>query len=128
MTKCLVKFMIVVLIIIAIFQIISNNTLVFAGGININDEINGFVTGEAKGNTPNIAKNLGGTFITIFQVVGTGVALIMLIVLAMKYMLASAGDKADIKKHAVVYIVGAICLFAGAALLEIFQKFAESIK
>ena len=68
---------------------------------------------------------LAKTMITIFKVVGVGVAVMMLIVLAMKYMMAAPGDKADIKKHAVPYLVGAVVLFAASGILQILEKFAE---
>ena len=51
----------------------------------------------------------------------------MLIVLAIKYISAAPNDKAEIKKHAVVYIVGAIVLFAASALLGIVKNFATGI-
>lgn len=65
--------------------------------------------------------------LTITQVIGVGVAIIMLIVLAIKYISASPGDKADIKKHAVVYVVGAIILFAASGILQIIKNFAKNI-
>ncbi len=71
--------------------------------------------------------NIGGMVLTIAQIVGTAVAVIMLIVLAIKYISAAPNDKADIKKHAVVYIVGAIVLFAASALLGIVKNFAGGI-
>ena len=37
-------------------------------------------------------------------------------------------DKAEIKKHAVVYIVGAVVLFAASGLLGIIRTFAGNIK
>lgn len=60
----------------------------------------------------------------IAQVVGVAVAVIMLIVLAIKYISAAPGDKAEIKKHAVVYIVGAVILFAATGILQIIKNFA----
>lgn len=69
-----------------------------------------------------------GSVLTIVQVVGCGVAVIMLIVLAIKYISAAPGDKADIKKHAVVYVVGAVVLFAASGILGIVKKFAGNIK
>jgi hypothetical protein len=45
----------------------------------------------------------------------------------MKYMMAAPGDKAEIKKSAVIYVVGAIVLFAVGGILSIIQKFAENI-
>ena len=52
--------------------------------------------------------------LTIVQVIAVGVAIIMIIVLAIKYISSAPGDKADIKKSAIAYIVGAVILFSGA--------------
>ena len=68
-----------------------------------------------------------GALINIIQIIGSGVAIIMLIVLAIKYISAAPGDKADIKKHAVVYVVGAIVLFAASGLLGIIKNFASAV-
>lgn len=73
------------------------------------------------------AQNIIGALITIVQVIGTGVAIIMLIVLAIKYISAAPGDKADIKKHAVVYVVGSIILFAATGILQIIKTFSSNI-
>lgn len=69
-----------------------------------------------------------GAALTVVQVVGVGVAVIMLIVLAIKYISAAPGDKADIKKHAVVYVVGAVVLFAASGILQIVKNFAKNVK
>lgn len=69
-----------------------------------------------------------GSILTIVQVVGCGVAVIMLIVLAIKYISAAPGDKADIKKHAVVYVVGAVVLFAASGILQIVKNFAGNVQ
>ncbi len=63
--------------------------------------------------------------LTITQVIGVGVAVIMLIVLAIKYISAAPNDKAEIKKHMVVYVVGAVILFGAAGILEVIKKFAK---
>lgn len=72
--------------------------------------------------------NLSGMILSIVQIVGVAVAVIMLIVLAIKYISAAPSEKADIKKSATVYIVGAIILFAAAGLLEIIKQFAGAVK
>ncbi len=77
---------------------------------------------EAQGSVTNI---IGG-IITIAQVVGTGVAVIMLIVLAIKYISAAPSEKAEIKKSVTIYVVGAIVLFSASALLGIVKNFATS--
>jgi hypothetical protein len=52
----------------------------------------------------------------------------MLLTVAMKYMSAAPGDKADIKKSAVAYVVGAIVLFAVTGILTIIEQFAVVIR
>ncbi len=51
----------------------------------------------------------------------------MLLVVAMKYMTAAPGEKADIKKSAVAYVVGAITLFAVTGILGIIEEFSINI-
>ena len=68
-----------------------------------------------------------GSIITVAQVVGIGVAIIMLIVLAIKYISAAPSDKAEIKKHAVVYVVGAVILFAASGILQIIKNFSSNV-
>lgn len=70
------------------------------------------------------ASNIIGMIINIAQVIGMGVAIIMLIVLAIQYIAASPEGKAEIKKNATIYIVGAIILFAASGILGIIRSFA----
>lgn len=81
-----------------------------------------------EGSTSGTFKNILNTILGIAQVIGVAVAVIMLIVLAIKYISAAPGDKAEIKKHAVVYIVGAVVLFGATGLLGIIKNFtAETV-
>lgn len=75
----------------------------------------------------NAVRNTMGGLLRILQVIAIGVAVIMLVILGMKYMVASAGEKAEIKKHAVVYVVGAVVMFGAAGILEIINLFASRI-
>ena len=80
---------------------------------------------EDKSGASNAVTNIIGSIINIAQIVGMGVAIIMLVVLAIQYIAAAPEGKAEIKKNATIYIVGAIILFAAAAILEIIKQFAE---
>lgn len=64
--------------------------------------------------------------IGLFQITATGMGAIMLTVLAIKYMTSAPGDKAEIKKHAVVYIVGACMAFGATGIVEIIKNFAQN--
>ena len=79
---------------------------------------------EDESGASEAAGKMIGMIINIAQVIGTGVAIIMLIVLAIKYIAASPEGKAEIKKNATVYIVGAVILFAASGILAIVRRFA----
>lgn len=64
--------------------------------------------------------------LTIIRTVGVFIAVAILMIVACKYIIASAGDRADIKKHAVSYIIGAIILFATSGIAEILKNAIDS--
>jgi len=72
----------------------------------------------------NSVTSIIGTIIGIAQIIGVGVAIIMLIILAIRYISASPDGKAEIKKSATQYIIGAILLFGATGLLQIIKNFA----
>ena len=126
MTKRIVKIMAVVLM--AVIITVSLSQVVFAS-MSLTEVNIGKVTSAAKDTSgaASSINNLIGAALTIVQVVGVGVAVIMLVVLAIKYISAAPGDKAEIKKHAVVYVIGAIVLFAASGILGIVRNLAKNI-
>lgn len=86
------------------------------------------INSDTSSDTAKAAKNITGTILGVVQVIGVAVAVIMLIVLAIKYISAAPNDKAEIKKHAVVYVVGAVVLFAASGIIGIIRGFAEQIQ
>lgn len=62
------------------------------------------------------------------RIVCATIAVVVLLVISMKYMLSAPGDRADIKKHAVHYVIGATILFGASGILGIIGKFAEVVK
>lgn len=73
------------------------------------------------------ATNMLRTITVIVKVVGVAVAIVMLLTLGMKYMISAPEEKGEIKKHAVVYIIGAVVLFGAVGLLNIIEMFTKSI-
>lgn len=67
------------------------------------------------------------TVIGFIQVVGTGISVIMVTVLGIKYMLSAPGEKADVKKQIAPLIIGAVVLFASVNIVDIVAKYAESL-
>ena len=125
MTKRFVKIMVAMLLLATICAISINS---FAA-MSFNQVTISNLTSEASDSTgaAGSVNRMIGAILTVAQVVGVGVAVIMLIVLAIKYISAAPGDKADIKKHAVVYVVGAVVLFAASGILGIIKNFAANV-
>lgn len=72
--------------------------------------------------------NVSNMVLGIVQVIGVAVAVIMLVVLAIKYISAAPSEKGDIKKSAFVYVIGALLLFGGVAVLNIIQRAGEELE
>lgn len=72
--------------------------------------------------------NIISEVLGIVQVIAIGVAVIMLVVLAIKYISASPSEKANIKEGLKIYIVGAVLLFGASGILQILKSFAGQIQ
>ena len=83
--------------------------------------------GDASNAAVDRIRTTSQSVVTIAQVIGVGIAVIMLVVLAMKYMVSAPNERAEIKKHAVIYIIGAVVLFASVGILEIIKNLAEVV-
>ena len=123
MTKKLISMLIIALLVCAVCGAVLAGQVTQDQAKSVNQFDN---LGDNSGASTSF-QNIIGAIITIVQIIGTGVAIIMLIVLAIKYISAAPGDKAEIKKHAVVYVVGAIVLFAATGILGIVKNFASNI-
>lgn len=71
--------------------------------------------------------NLGGKIIGVVRTVGVLVAVVILLILGIKYMMGSAEEKADYKKSMIPYIVGAILVFAASAIAGIVYDMAMAL-
>ena len=76
--------------------------------------------------TTNV-KSVGGKIVGIIQVVGTIVAVAMLIVLGIKYMMGSAEERAEYKKTLFPYFIGAVLIFGAANLTQVIYSWAINI-
>lgn len=111
---------IVVALLVAVMLVTAFTQTAFAESVNLNQ-----FTPQDNSGASNVVSNIIGSIIYIARIIGAGVAIIMLIVLAIQYIAASPEGKAEIKKNSTIYIVGAIILFAASAILGIIQNFAE---
>lgn len=85
------------------------------------------VTPQAGTNEANKIKDVGNSITGIIRIVGTVIAVAILIVLGIKYMMGSAEEKAEYKKTLFPYIVGAVLIFAASNLADVVYTWASNI-
>lgn len=115
-----------------IFRIFSIAIMVVMIAMTLNNiafatEVDWTPSSKGDGTTATKFKGILNTILGIVEVIGIAVAVIMLVVLAIKYISAAPNDKADIKKSATMYIVGAVVLFAASGILEIIKNFSNEM-
>ena len=114
-----------VILFVLTFAIVIINTEVLA-----NDNFNFYAFDQSVPNSANaiqLVNNTAITAISVARVVCVTIAIVILLVIAMKYMMSAPGDRADIKKHAIHYVIGAFILFAVTGILSILNSFAKAI-
>lgn len=88
-------------------------------------QFSGEITGSAT-NAQTSAIKILSSVLDIIRTIGAAVAVIILIVIACKYIIASAGDRADIKKYATTYVIGALILFGASGITSLIKNFIDN--
>ena len=70
---------------------------------------------------------VGASIIDIITTVGIIVAVIVLLILGIKYMMGSASEKAEYKKTMIPYLVGAVLIFGASAIAKAIVSLTESV-
>ena len=93
--------------------------------VDPNTVLNG-LNGNGNVQTNDLTK-VGENIVTMIQVVGIVIAVIVLLVIGIKYMMGSASEKAEYKKTMIPYIVGAVLIFAGTSLVRVIYSLSTSV-
>lgn len=72
-------------------------------------------------------ETVGANIVSIITTIGIIVAVIVLLVLGIKYMMGSAQEKAEYKKTMIPYLVGAIIIFGASAIAKAVISMSQSI-
>lgn len=117
----ILKITLVAMIVLSVLLILGGN--IFASGDGVFDVPTG-----ASSDLSKKATSMGGVVLGLFQAVGTVVAVVILVWLGIKYIMASPDGKAEIKKQAFGYILGAVLLFGAVWLVPLIQGLVSSMK
>ena len=107
--------------VLTVIMVATISTMVLAeniGGVTIKPKTNQDLTELT---------NMGNNIIGIIQVIGSLIAVAMVLVIGIKYMMGSAEEKAAYKKTMIPYLIGAILLFIGVNVVKIVAEFAKNI-
>lgn len=114
------------LIIMAIVMVAMLSTVVSAAtNVDAAD-----LAGKLHGTTTSASNSItgmGNQIIGIITTVGVVVAVVVLLVLGIKYMMGSASEKAEYKKTMIPYLVGAILIFGASAITKVVVSIGAGI-
>lgn len=108
------------LFIILILIIITISNISYGKFTDVN--INGETTADFSP-----VKSVIETFIGLFTYVGSGLSVIVLIILGIKYMFGSVEEKAEYKKSLLPYVIGAVILFSASSITGIIYTTVKNI-
>ena len=119
--KLLINIMVIFIILFNLF--IPN---AYAGPLqDIMNRAEGFVNnGENGGNVINndALKEGSNTLYNVLLVIGIAVAFIWGIVLGIQFVTGSLGEKADVKKNLIVYVIGCIIIFGAFGIWRLLLQ------
>lgn len=107
----------IVSMLLTVSILLTMGSMVFAG-----DVIKPSVPGD------NPFSSAGSTVLGYIQWFGYAMAVGMLLYIGIKYMMASANEKADLKKGSINYVIGAVLVFAAATIVGMFKTVGEQIE
>lgn len=73
----------------------------------------------------NGIKSIIGMVLSGIRIICLAGAVSLLMWMGVKYMLASASERADLKKNLIQYAIGAVIMFASSGLLSILKSFVD---
>lgn len=117
MKKAVISIIVVLFIIFAITTCFSKTYALGLNKVQMNPDA---YVREGEDSRGAIA--IGNVIVWLVRTVGEAIAVVMLLVLGIKYILGSVEEKAEYKQSMWPYVLGAILIFAGAALTDIIYK------
>ena len=124
--KLLINIMVIFIILFNLF--IPN---AYTGPLqDIMNRAEGFVNnGENGGNVINndALREGSNTLYNVLLVIGIAVAFIWGIVLGIQFITGSLGEKADVKKNLIVYIIGCIIIFGAFGIWKLLLQLLQPL-
>ena len=111
--------------ILLVAVIMALSTTIVRAGTDSAAAVDGLFSGGSADTTG--ISNVGANIVSIITTIGIIVAVIVLLVLGIKYMMGSAAEKAEYKKTMIPYLVGAVLIFGASAIAKAVISMSQSI-
>lgn len=127
--KDLLRILLYVLVTMFVFFALYNYVGISNGGTGLDDGASKFGTSfdpDPPSSTKDSLDKGTNMVMSVVKIISSTIAIVTLMVLGIKYIVSAPGERADIKKHAVVYVVGAFLLFAVPNVIDALIRLSES--
>ena len=111
--KKLTKILSIVLMVVLMLTL---TTGVVRAGDDYESTVSGLFDSDSA-DTSNL-ESVGANIVDIVTTIGIIVAVVVLLVLGIKYMMGSASEKAEYKKTMIPYLIGAVLIFGASAIAK----------
>lgn len=105
-----------------IFSVVLTFVLLIAMSATVFAKVPGI-----KNPTNSTIDNVAGNALGWVRWFGYAIAVAMLLYIGIKYMMASANEKADLKKGSINYVIGAVLVAAASTLVGAFVDIGSKI-
>ena len=122
MGRIIIKLIVIILVILVFLAAFKLDSL--AVDSDLLDAMQDVTQFNQEDVNSNAAKTLNSG-IGIIQYAGSGIAIIAVSILGIKYVLASPSDKAEVKKEIFPMLIGAILLFGAVNVVSLIIKFTN---
>ena len=117
--------MLTIILIIAMVFSVTIGTISMASSSD-SAEVVGELFNGGSADTSGI-KGFGANVVDIITTIAIIVAVVVLLVLGIKYMMGSAAEKAEYKKTMIPYLIGAVLVFGAAAIARAVIIMSQTI-
>ena len=119
-TMKILAFVVTLFMVIAMMSSVVNA----ASGVNLTPSQ---ITANIDSNSQTQIQSVGQKIVGIIQVIGIVIAVVVIMVVGIKYMMGSVEEKAEYKKTMIPYVVGCIMVFGISNIVKIIYNIAVKI-
>ena len=102
--------------------------MVLVSAFNMSFAVSGALDTLGSDTTDANVLSFGQKIVPIVRTIGIIAAVVILMIVGIKYMIGSAEEKAEYKKTMPAYLIGAILVFAASQVLAFILNIANGLK